>query len=341
MRFEPSEEAVALLAAVGGQLQTVTPEVVRAGWPGGDASVVRDRWRKLAECGFVGALVNETSGGIGLDEEPAVRALEAIGYSGLPVPVVETALVAAPLLAAAGSHRLEDVLTGKALVAAVPFSPDGEQLLPYGQLCDLALIRDGDILTCYERAELQLEPATSVDGARGLARVTARRSGTVLSDDPSVLDRVALRAALGTSALINGLSRRMLAMTVGYVKEREQFGVPVGSFQAIKHALASALLAVSFAEPPVYAASWELARQGEGGAIEVSLAKAMAVEAGLRMARTAIQCHGAIAYTTEYDLHLFAKRVWALAPAWGDARGHRDRTAANIGLPIGKERLQR
>jgi alkylation response protein AidB-like acyl-CoA dehydrogenase len=347
VRFEPGEEAAALRAAVEGQLHTVTPAVVRAGWPGGDDAVVRDSWRKLAACGFAGALVTESSGGIGLDEEPAVRALEAVGRSGLPAPVVETVLVAAPLLELAGSPRLEDVLTGEALVAAAPFPsgdglrpPSGQDLtlLPYGQVCDLALLRDGDTLTCYERGELDLEPLASVDGARRLARVTARRGGTVLTDDPALLDRVALRAALGTAALLNGLSRRMLEITVGYVKERRQFGVPIGSFQAIKHALASALLAVSFAEPPAYAASWELAHQADGAAVTVSLAKAMAAEAALRVARTAIQCHGAIAYTTEYDLQLFAKRAWALAPAWGDARWHRDRIAAHVGLSTVKER---
>jgi alkylation response protein AidB-like acyl-CoA dehydrogenase len=338
VRFEPSDEAAALRAAVEAQLQAITPAVVRAGWPGGDQAIVREAWRKLAAGGVVGALVAEDVGGLGLDEEAVVHALEAIGYSGLPMPAVETVAVGVPLLAAAGSPLLDDVISGAAAVAVLAHPAGAEPLLPFGQTCDAAVLIEGGAARSYERGDLDLEPVASIDGARRLARITARRGGTVLTDDPALLERAALRGALGTAAVLNGLSRRMLDTTVDYVKQREQFGVPVGSFQAIKHALASALLALSFARPPGYAAGWALTHDVDDAAVQVSLAKAMAGEAALTIARTAIQCHGAIAYTTEYDLHLFAKRVWAMVPTWGDAHWHRARIATHIGMSAGRER---
>jgi alkylation response protein AidB-like acyl-CoA dehydrogenase len=126
----------------------------------------------------------------------------------------------------------------------------------------------------------------------------------------------------------------MLDMTVDYVKQREQFGVPIGTFQAIKHQLADAALALEFARPPVYAAAYALAhRDGDTDdhvSRDVSMAKCLASTAALDVARVALQCHGAIGYTVEYDLHLWMKRAWALASAWGDAAWHRNR----VGLAV-------
>ena len=137
---------------------------------------------------------------------------------------------------------------------------------------------------------------------------------------------------LATAAMLNGLSARMLDITVGYVKEREQFGQPVGGFQAIKHALANALVAAEFARPAALAAAWAHAHGEPGAAAGASMAKVLAADAARLVARTAIQCHGAIGYTTEYDLHLFAKRAWALIPSWGTPEWHRARLAEHLGL---------
>lgn len=337
MRFEPGEEAAALREAVEAQLRAVTPAVVRAGWPGGDDAALREAWRKLAAGGVLAALVPEPDGGLGLDDVAAVEALDALGYSGLPLPVVETIAVAAPLLAAAGSPVLDEVASGAAIATAAP-QPAGEDLLPFGQLCDVALLTDGGAIWLCPRAELDCDPVSTIDRSRRMVRLRAVRGGRVLTEDAVAIERAALRGAVGTAAVLTGLSRRMLDITVEYVKTREQFGVPIGSFQAIKHALASALVALRFARPPVLAAAWALAHDAPDAAVRVSLAKAMASEAALQIARAAIQCHGAIAYTTEYDLHLFAKRAWALAPAWGGAQWHRQHIAEYLGVPAGAKR---
>ena len=122
----------------------------------------------------------------------------------------------------------------------------------------------------------------------------------------------------------------MLAMTVEYAKERRQFGVPIGSFQAVKHHLADVALALEFCRPLVYRGAWSIAHADDGRSVHVAMAKARASEAALRAGRVALQVHGAIGYTTEYDLHLWMKRAWALAASWGDAAWHDARVGRAI-----------
>src|SRR4029077_14449129 len=123
----------------------------------------------------------------------------------------------------------------------------------------------------------------------------------------------------GIAAQQCGLAERMLELTVDYTKQREQFGVAIGSFQAVKHHLADARLALEFARPLVYRAAATL------DPVHVSMAKSKADDAAQLTARVALQCPAAIGYTTEYDLHLYMKRAWALAGSSGDARFHRAR----------------
>jgi hypothetical protein len=133
-------------------------------------------------------------------------------------------------------------------------------------------------------------------------------------------------ATVAASAQLVGLGQRMLDMTVDYVKERRQFGVPIGSFQAVKHHLADSLKELAFARPPVWRAASTLEPR------DVSMAKAMASDAALFVGRRALQCHGAIGYTVEYELSRFLKQTWVLARSFGDAAWHRDRIAKELHL---------
>jgi alkylation response protein AidB-like acyl-CoA dehydrogenase len=332
MRFGLSDTAAALREAAAGLLDAeVSPDVIRAGWPGGDQALVSAAWQKLAAVGVIGTLVPEERGGLGLDETSLVPLLEEIGRSGLPGPAAETIAVAAPLLD--GQH-LAGMLAGDALAAAQLGRDD---LVPHGQQAALIVLRVGGTLRAYERDALDLEACPATDGSRGVARLLQRPTagGTVLTDDPAVLELAWRRGVLGTSALLTGLAARMLTLTVGYSKQREQFGRPIGSFQAIKHALANALVAVEFARPAVLAAAWAQAAGATDAAAQVSAAKVLASDAARLVARTALQCHGAIGYTTEYELHLYAKRAWALIPAWGSPDWHRARLASYLGVSDG------
>jgi alkylation response protein AidB-like acyl-CoA dehydrogenase len=119
----------------------------------------------------------------------------------------------------------------------------------------------------------------------------------------------------------------MIDMTVEHVKDRHQFGVPVGSYQAVKHHLANALLKVEYAKPPVYRAAYALTHNEPDRSRDVSFAKVYANDAAAFAARAALQCHGAIGYSFEYDLHLWMKRAWVLQQAWGNTSFHRSRVA--------------
>jgi alkylation response protein AidB-like acyl-CoA dehydrogenase len=333
MRFAVADEAAALRDAADALLTArATTGLIRSAWGTGQHADVRDVWRGLADVGVAGALVPEAAGGLGLDENALVPALERLGYSALPAPAVETVAVAAPLLAAAGHPALPDVVSGAALITAhLDTAATAGQPVPYLQVADYVLLRDDDdVLRLYARGDLDAEPVRAVDGSRQLARLRARPAGgTVVATGT---DEAWQRGVLGTAATLVGLAARMLSMTVEYVARRRQFGVPVGSFQAVKHRLADAYVAVEFARPAVLAAGWALAAAAPDAGEQNSVAKVLASDAATAVAAAALQCHGAIGYTTEYDLHLFAKRAWALAPSWGSASWHRRRLAAILDL---------
>ena len=155
-----------------------------------------------------------------------------------------------------------------------------------------------------------------------LVAVTFVEVGSVALEVP--VDRYGDDPALAAAAQLVGLGHGMLTTTVEYVKQRQQFGVPVGSFQAVKHQLADSLKELAFARPAVWRAAHTRAP------VHVSMAKAMASDAASFVARRALQCHGAIGYTVEYDLHRFLKQTWVLARSHGDAAFHRERIAKEL-----------
>jgi len=143
-------------------------------------------------------------------------------------------------------------------------------------------------------------------------------------------DEVFDRAAFGTAAVLCGIADRVIEMGTNYAKERHQFGKPIGSFQAVKHLLADALLGLTFARPAVYRAAWSIATGDPARERDVSMAKALASDAAFVACRAALQVHGAIGYTHEHDLHLWLNKGFALANAWGTAAWHRERVARAI-----------
>ncbi|MFC5721497.1 acyl-CoA dehydrogenase family protein [Streptomyces gamaensis] len=160
----------------------------------------------------------------------------------------------------------------------------------------------------------------SLDPARRLARPLAGTDIRLCSPAVRAAGGIAAGwAAFAVAAQALGVGRELLARTVAYVRARRQFGVPVGSFQAVGHRLADTLLALECAEPLVYGAAVALARgTPDAGRAEVAAAKAAAGEAAYAAARTALQLHGAIGYTAEYDLSLWLGKARALRSAWGD-----------------------
>lgn len=301
------------------------PEVVRAAWDAPPGELDRRVWDRLDEMGVLSTLVPEAHGGLGLDERSLVLVLEETGRAGLPHPVVETAAVAAPLVAERAGGRPVGLVASDLGGPHVPCAADADRLL----------LRDPETgsLHLVEAAAVALTPVTTVDRARRAAGVDWRPSpATLVTDDAAALELAFDRGAWGAAAQLVGLGQHMLDTTVAYVTERHQFGVPVGSFQAVKHHLADALKELAFARPAVQRAAHSLATGATTCARDVSMAKAMASDAAWHVGRQALQCHGAIGYTVEHDLHLHLKRAWALAKAWGDAAWHRDRVGRAMGI---------
>ncbi|MCU1483915.1 MAG: acyl-CoA dehydrogenase [Actinomycetia bacterium] len=318
MRFSFDDDQLAFRDTVRDLLaKECTPDVIRAAW----AAEVLDRgvWDQLAEMGVLGILAPEAAGGMGLDERWLVLLLEECGYAGLPHPIVETAAVAMPLVA----DRVEPnaLITTDLGGPLVPAAADADQLLVADGAAGLVLVAGPDVV---------IEEAEVVDRGRRAGRVAWEPS--VVSGVAGDRDLAFDRGAWGAAAFLVGLGQRMLDITVEYVKEREQFGVPIGSFQAVKHHLADAALQLAFARPAVERAAWSLAVGDEHRSRDVSMAKAMASDAVRLVGRKALQCHGAIGYTEEADLHLFLKRSWALQRTWGDADWHRDRIGRALGI---------
>jgi alkylation response protein AidB-like acyl-CoA dehydrogenase len=320
VRFTFTAEQLEFRDAVSDLLQKqCTPADVRAAWSVGCSTA---RWKALADMGVVGLTVPAEYGGLGMDEVGLVLLLEEAGRAGLPEPLLENTAVGVPLLAAAGGQWLDEVATGSAILTVNL----GQPYVVGADLADLLLLEHQGALHAVERADVELTARPSVDGARRLFSV-AWTPVTPLAIPAPELDAAFDRGALAAAAELLGISRRLIDMTADYARERHQFGQPIGSFQAVKHHLADALLAVELARPVVYRAAWSVAAADPERGVHVSMAKAYASDAADRAARVALQVHGAIGYTWECDIHLWMKKGWALGAAWGDAAWHRRRVA--------------
>lgn len=359
MRFAFTEDQTAFRDALRDLLaKECPPEVVRAAWANGpDAHGARkgegaragvDRsWDALAAMGVLGVAVSEAGGGLGLGPVDWVLLAEETGYAALPHPFVETALVVAPLVDVAGDPHavLSELVGGTRPAGALPLL---SSLVPWGDRIGYLVALgprpgpDDDAETAWVARRVAGGAtmggdgsgrvlADTVDGGRRVVHLGAWTAEGDLGDARAA-SAAFDRGALGTAAQLVGLGRRMVDLTVAYVSERRQFGAPVGSFQAVKHHLADAALRLRFAAPAVYGAAWSVATDQPTAARDVSMAKALASDAARGAGRAALQCHGAIGYTVEHDLHLYQKRAEALARSWGDAAWHRGRVAWSLGL---------
>jgi alkylation response protein AidB-like acyl-CoA dehydrogenase len=298
MNFLFSDEQRLFQRSVREQLEkTCTPAALRAETENGEEWSPQ-RWRSLADLGVTGMLVREEDGGLGRDELDLVLALEELGRAAAPEPLVDTGVVIR------GLTRM-----------TFPDMPDW-----------LAQIAAGELAATYRR------------GSDGSTRITLLRSpGDVAMNVAGVEQHIGRHtdpafdwAAFGTAAVLCGIAGRVIELAAAYAKERHQFGKPIGSFQAVKHLLADALLGLEFARPAVYRAAWSIAHDDPTVERDVSMAKALASDAAVNACRSALQVHGAIGYTHEHDLHLWLTKGFSLAHAWGTAAWHRERVGRAI-----------
>jgi alkylation response protein AidB-like acyl-CoA dehydrogenase len=298
MNFTLAADQRELAAAVRDLLEKeCAPAVARAG----DVGAV---WPRLAEMGVLGLTVSEAGGGLGLGSVEMAAVCEEAGRAALPGPLAETFAA----LAVAGDEWMEPIVSGSSRVSAAA---------PYAAYAgDAAAVLVGTSLVTDRVGE----PVESVDPARPLFRV----------DGPAVEGPAYDVGALAVAAYLVGAGRAMIDRAVAYALTREQFGRAIGSFQAVKHRLADALVAVEFARPVVYAAALALDDSAPTAARDVSHAKLRATQAAETAAKAALQVHGAIGYTEECDLVIWLRRTWSLASAFGTVSDHRTRIIASL-----------
>ena len=138
---------------------------------------------------------------------------------------------------------------------------------------------------------------------------------------------------MALAAESTGLAQRTLEMAVAYAKDREQFGRPIGAYQAVSHRCAQMLLETENSRSAVYGAAWAADADPDALPLSASMAKAYASDAGWRVPDASIQVHGGIGFTWEHDLHFFLKRGRANASMYGDARWHREQVAKRVLTP--------
>ncbi|MFC8528411.1 acyl-CoA dehydrogenase family protein [Nocardia sp. NPDC057227] len=321
MRFALSPEQTDFGASVRKLLEAGrTPAAVRS-WAAGDTGPGLALVRGLADAGVLGLAITEEHGGLGAEPVDLLVAFQEIGRAAAPGPLVETAAAIPALLQALpDSTAAGEILPGLAegALGTIAF---GEPLALDADTAGTVLIADGPRLS---RATVG-EAVRSVDPARRLFRV---QPGEVLAEGDEVRTAIAAgfdHGALAAAALLLGAGKALLNATTEYAKQRKQFGAPIGSFQAVKQQLADVLIALDLAEPLVLRAA--LTTAGPTRARDVSAALLTSADAAYRASRVALQVHGAIGYTAEYDLSLWITRVRALQSAWGTADFHRSRIA--------------
>jgi alkylation response protein AidB-like acyl-CoA dehydrogenase len=319
-------------------------------------------WKELAQLGWLGLPLPDEYGGAGLGLVETAIVLEEMGRAAYPGPYLATVVLAGSALAAAGDAAQKerwltaigsgqtratlalqeepldwggDGVTARAEPAARGYAVTGvKRFVPWAHVADVLLVpartREGVSLFLVEANApgLQISPLTGIDLAMRWSEVRLAGTPAALVGQAGqatlTLDAVLRRAAVGAAAEMLGAARKCLDMSVEYAKVREQFGQPIGSFQAIRHKCAEMLLEVENSQAATYYAAWAQDAGAEDAGLAASVAKAYVGDAARRVCGEAIQVHGGIGFTWEYDLHLYFKRAKSLEALYGDADWHRE-----------------
>jgi alkylation response protein AidB-like acyl-CoA dehydrogenase len=322
MRFTISAEQREFASSLADMLAAAdTPRIIRA-WAAGDRGPGRLLWSRLAELGVLALALPEKHGGFGATTVDLMLAFEKLGRVAAPGPLVESIAVLPRLLdGTTEDGRLAAIGAGEiiatvALPPWVPFALDAD-------LADAVYIVDAGVDNGLLSRAQPGQPRRSVDGARRLCeaipcqQIASLRTGAALD-----------AGALATAAQILGAGTALLERATAYAVQRMQFGRPIGSFQAVKHRLANVLVDVEMARPLLFGAAIAFDADESSAQREVSAAKVACTDAAYRAARAALQIHGAIGYTADYDLSLLLTKVRALVGTYGSQAIHRTRVLA-------------
>jgi alkylation response protein AidB-like acyl-CoA dehydrogenase len=278
------------------------------------AAYERALWNELAELGWPGIAVSSEHGGQGLGAVELSVLVEELGYACAATPYLSTATVAAVIEATGAPDQRSRWLPGLA---------SGEQTAGLGarelaaDALDAAVIVliDGDEATLLDRSAADVEEVVTIDPTRRFATVAGE--GEPLA--PGAADRI--RTAIASELI--GVCQRALDMTLEFVKDRKQFGVPVGSFQAVGHRCAQMLLQTESIRSSAYFAAWAADADPDRLPEAAALAAAAATDGGRDVTGSAIQAHGGIGFTWEADVHWLYKRAQLDSALLGGAKRHR------------------
>jgi alkylation response protein AidB-like acyl-CoA dehydrogenase len=330
-----------------------------AGSPPADAALSK----QLASLGWTGLTVDEEYGGSGLGLVERCLILEEMGAVLFSDAFLSTG-IAADALALAGApalvaKELEALASGAARFALVDAAAQRASHAAYAERVGEETLLTGRFPLVLDAgaADVLLVPAAGPNGEIGLYAVDATETGVTHVPVPTIdptrsfadvslkasrgrrLDetgaagglRIALdHGAIALGAELIGAARACLEMTIEYLKERRQFGAPIGSFQAIKHRLASSHVLVEAARETVYLAADVATSDVTGAPAIVAAAKAYASDAFTAVAAESIQLHGGIGFTWEHHAHLFYRRALLGASLLGSPVEHRERLTATI-----------
>jgi alkylation response protein AidB-like acyl-CoA dehydrogenase len=282
-------------------------------------------WTEIVELGWPATAIPERFGGLGLGLVELALLLEECGFACAASPLLPTTL-AALMIAEAGSEEqrerwLPSLAAGEA-TATIALARSGDSA--FAPDADSAALivwigSSGGILVERERASV--EPVATIDPTRAYARVSSADGTPLPGDVAGALDR----ALIGVAAELVGVGQRALDVSVAYVKERRQFGVPIGSFQAVAHTAAEMLRDVEGARAVTYAAAWAADADAAELSISAATAKAAASDAARSATGSAIQLHGGVGFAWESDVHWLYKRAQLAADLLGGGDHHRRR----------------
>ena len=296
-------------------------------------------WSEAAGLGWFGLGLPESAGGAGYGVAEAMLLFQELGRSVVPGPWLGTDLAARALGETASARAvLDDVLAGRRRVAVVDdpdgrlgVGPqlDGEAPLVLDASCADALLilgGEGTSLVDAKATGVRIDAVPSMDPTRRIARVAfAGVRATPLAADAR---RLRLEGAVLAAAEALGVAERAVEMSVEYAKVRQQFGKPIGTFQAIKHRCADMAVRTEVARSSVTYAAVALTDDVGGADRHVAMAKVLATGAAIANATDNIQNHGGMGYTWESDAHLYLKRARLLEHCFGTRAAHLDALAA-------------
>jgi alkylation response protein AidB-like acyl-CoA dehydrogenase len=274
-----------------------------------------DAWAELAELGWLGVSIAEEEGGTGLGFLEEAILFEELGYALYPGPYLATIGLALPWL---GPEERRAVAAGE-----VRWSAEVRGLVPWLSSVD-RVVADG---SAYDARGEELP---TVDPSRPLGRLEHGDATPLLG----LRDVARSRAAIACEAV--GVAQRALELGIEHARTREQFGKPIGVYQAVSHALSNTYGDVELARSLAYWAAWCVAEGDDNAGVAAAAAKAFATEAAVTACERAIQVHGGTGFTWEHPLHRFYKRaLWLEGFGARPAQLRAEVADAVLGVTIG------